>query len=213
MHIPCPYLAAHARFVRRPRAAPAWILPLSSGAHRFSVPWKQAAGRRELLDAIDTRGKRMQDLSLNSITSDAQALANYLGTQTTEALIRAVSGVQQTAREGVAAVRDGAESAGSQISQVGQELAGGIQTVVVPKMSARMAWRAGRTVGRIEGAVRLAAFGARFWWRRRQRERQRHHPTESTEWLRVLVQWGPTTVASAYLATQVWTRVRWGPPS
>lgn len=155
----------------------------------------------------------MRDLSLNSITSDAQALAGYLGTQTTEALIRAVSGVQQTAQEGVAAVRDGAESAGSQISQVGQELAGGIHTLVVPKMSARMAWRAGRTVGRIEGAVRLAAFGARFWWRRRRRARQRHHSTESTDWLRVLVQWGPTTVASTYLATQVWTRVRRGASS
>lgn len=149
----------------------------------------------------------MQDLSLNRMTADARSLADRLGTQTTEALIRAASGVQQTTSEGLATAREGAESAGDQISQFGQGIADGMQDLALPNTSARMAWRAGRFVGRIEGAVRLAAFGVRFWWRRRQRGNQGQ---SSTERLRVLAQWGPTTLATAYLATQAWTRLRRG---
>lgn len=147
----------------------------------------------------------MQDVPLSQMTTEARSLADRLGAQTTEALIRAATGVQETASDGLAAVKEGTEAAGGQIGQIGQGVAEGVQTLALPNMSARMAWRAGRLIGRIEGAVRLAAFGIRFWWRRRQRGKQEE---TSTEWPRLLVQWGPTTVASTYLATQLWTRLR-----
>ncbi len=147
----------------------------------------------------------MRDVSFNHLTTDARSLADQLGAQTTEALIRAVSGVQQIANEGLATAQEGVGSAGVQIAQIGQGMAEGVQTLTLPNTSARMAWRAGRFVGRIEGAMRLAAFGVRFWLRRRQRSRQAR---SGREWTRVLVQWGPTAVASAYLVTQLWARLR-----
>ena len=152
----------------------------------------------------------MRESPFNHMTSDARSLADRLGAQTTEALIRAASGVQQTATEGLATAREGAESAGGQIGQVGQGIAESVQTLALPNTSARMAWRAGRVVGRIEGAVRLAAFGVRFWWRRRQRQRGKQGQQSTTEWPRVVAQWAPTAIASAYLATQMWTRLRRG---
>lgn len=147
----------------------------------------------------------MRDLPFDQMTTEARSLADRLGAQTTEALIRAVSGVQQTTNEGLAAARESAEATGRQIGQIGQGMAEGVQAMALPNTSTRMAWRAGRLVGRVEGAVRLAAFGVRFWWRRRQRGRQGQR---STERLRVLVQWGPTVLASAYLVTQLWIRLR-----
>lgn len=149
----------------------------------------------------------MRDLPFNQMTTDARSLADRFGAQTTEALIRAATGVQATASDGLATAKEGAAAAGGQIGQIGQGMAEGMQSIALPNTSARVAWRAGRFVGRIEGAVRLAAFGVRFWWRRRQRQRQRgRQGQDSTKWLRVLAQWGPTTIASGYLATQVWTR-------
>lgn len=149
----------------------------------------------------------MRNVSLNRLTNDARSLTDRLGAQTTEALIRAATGVQATASEGLATAKEGAAATGTQVGQIGQGVAEGMQTLALPNTSTRMAWRAGRFVGRIEGAVRLAAFGVRFWWRRRQRQRQRgEQRQDATKWLRLAAQWGPTILASAYLATQAWSR-------
>lgn len=144
----------------------------------------------------------MRDLPFNQLTADARSLADRLGSQTAEALIRAASGTKQTAGEGVSTAAAGMAAVGG---QVGQGITEGVEAIALPNTSARMAWRAGRLVGRVEGAVRLAAFGVRFWWKRRQRRGQ-----ESNTWARVrpLVQWGPTVLASAWMLTQVWTKVR-----
>jgi hypothetical protein len=147
----------------------------------------------------------MRSLSFDRMRTDAQSLADRLGAQTTEALIRSVSGVQQTVSEGLTTAREGAETATGQLGQVGQGISEGLQNVALPTTSARMAWRAGRFVGRIEGAVRLAIFGVRFWWRRRQRQ-GRGQGQQPQRWPRVLIQWGPPAVASIYLAAQLWRR-------
>jgi hypothetical protein len=150
----------------------------------------------------------MPNVPLNRIGSDAQSLADRVGTQTAEALIRAISGVQQSASGQLETARAGAAVAGEQVGQITRGVAEGVQSVALPSPSARLAWRAGRLVGRIEGAVRLAAFGVRFWWRRRQREPQGEHRQGSTRALVVLMQWGPSAVASVYLMTQLWSRAR-----
>lgn len=116
----------------------------------------------------------MRNLSFNQMTTDARSLADRLGSQTTEALIRSVSGVQQASSEGLSAATTGAAAVGGQI---GQGITEGVQSLALPTTSTRMAWRAGMLVGRIEGAVRLAAFGVRFWWRRRQHRRQKQAAT------------------------------------
>jgi hypothetical protein len=148
----------------------------------------------------------MRNLPINRMRTDAQSLADQIGAQTTEALIRSVSGVQQTMSEGLATAREGAETAAGQLGQAGQGISEGLQSVALPTTSARMAWRAGRFVGRIEGAVRLARFGVRFWWRRRQRRGQGQEPQPLQGWTRALVQWGPSAVAILYLAAQLWRR-------
>lgn len=145
----------------------------------------------------------MRDRRFNQLATDARSLADRFGTQTTEALIRAVSGVQSTTSEGLATALEGAQAAGG---QVGRGITEGVQSLALPTTSTRVAWRSGRFVGRIEGAVRLAAFGVRFWWRRRQRRGQQQQASPS--WPRVLAQWGPTTIASTWLLAQIWIRVR-----
>ena len=147
----------------------------------------------------------MKNLSFNDLTTDARSLADRLGAQTTEALIRAAAGIQQTANEGVTTAREGTQSAIGMISPIQQGVTEGVQTLALPTTSARMAWRAGRFVGRLEGAVRLAAFGVRIWWRRRQRSKQGQ---TGIDWTRSMVQWGPSAVASVYLVTQVVMRLR-----
>lgn len=111
----------------------------------------------------------MRDRSFDQLTVNARSLADRLGVETTEALIRAVSGVESSAAEGVSALQKGQEAAVSGGQQLGSDISRRLQTLAAPTPSARLAWRAGRVVGRVEGAMRLAAFGVRFWWRRRQR--------------------------------------------
>lgn len=113
----------------------------------------------------------MQQRSLNQMTRDARSVADQLGTQTTEALIRAVSGARQRSHEGVETAAAGMEALGGKVEQVGHKTARSTPSLALPRVSVRAAWRAGRYIGRIEGALRLARFGTRFWWRRRQRRK------------------------------------------
>lgn len=147
----------------------------------------------------------MQDLQLNRMTADARALADQIGSQTAEALIRATSGIQQTSSEKLTTAVEGVQAAGGRI---GHEVAEATQTITLPSASARTAWRAGRFVGRIEGAMKLALFGLRFWRRRQQRQKRKGQWQRSVAWVRVLAQWGPCAVASAWLTAQVWARLR-----
>jgi hypothetical protein len=147
----------------------------------------------------------MRDMSLNRMKGDVRSLADRIGSQTTEALIRAASGVKEASGEGMTTSVGGAQHLGE---QVGHDISERTQSLALPTPSARVAWRAGRMVGRIEGAVRLAWFGVRFWWRRRQREKHDQQGQPFTHWLRLLAQWGPAIIASTWLLAQMWTRRR-----
>lgn len=146
----------------------------------------------------------MPDLSLNRMTAEARSLADRIGVETTEALIRAASGVQQTSGEGLAAAMTGAKAVGK---EVGHEITEGVQVLALPTGSARAAWRAGRFVGRIEGAMKLALFGIRLWWRRRGKSRREGQSSPANS-LRVVAQWAPTIIASIWLMVQIIRRVR-----
>lgn len=149
----------------------------------------------------------MHDALPDRLTSDARALAEQFGTQTTEALIRAVSGVQEASGESIASATASAQSVSE---RAGRAVAEQAPDIALPNTSTRVAWRAGRFVGRIEGAFRLARFGGRVWWRQRQRAHRRNQDQGpvTAERLRVLLQWGPTTVASVWMAAQVVGRLR-----
>lgn len=154
-----------------------------------------------------TWGQNMSNIPFDRIRSDAQSLADQVGAQTADALIRAISGVQETASGQMQTARAGVAEAGEQVGKITHGVAEGVQGVALPTPSLRMAWRAGRIVGRIEGAIRLAAFGVRFWWKRRRRAKQ----GEQQNWKRpllMLVQWGPSAIASIYLIAQLWNRAR-----
>ncbi len=141
---------------------------------------------------------------VNRITTDARTLADQIGSQTTESLIRAVSGAQKAASEGIETAREGAQAANEQVGQGGVE---GIRALTGQNTSVRIAWRAGRLVGRVEGALRLASFGVRFWWKRRRR-RSAGEARQRPAWVLTLARWGPAAIASACLTVQIWTRIR-----
>jgi len=147
----------------------------------------------------------MRDLPIGRMTSDVRSLAEQIGSQATEALIRVASGVEQASGEGLSAAASSAQRVGG---QAGQTVSGQVQSLALPTVSARVAWRAGKIIGRVEGAVRLARFGVRIWWRQRQRRRRRRNESAfpAGRWLSVLAQWGPTTIASVWLVRQVWGR-------
>jgi hypothetical protein len=147
----------------------------------------------------------MSNLRFERLAGDARSLADQLGSQTTETLIRAVSGVQQAASAPAEVAREGAGAAGNQIGQAVHGVADGVQNVALPTPSARMAWRAGRVLGRIEGAIRLAVFGLKVWRRTRKRAGQTR---QAQAGVRPALQWGPSVLASVYLATQLWARIR-----
>ena len=151
----------------------------------------------------------MRDQTLDQLTANARSLADQFGAETTETLIRAISGIERTATEGTTAVQKGQEAVVSGGQQLGGAISRGMQTMATPTPSTRLAWRAGRFVGRVEGAMRLAAFGVRLWRRQRQRGRNKQTGGQARQaWTHALVQWGPTVVATLSLAIQLGLRIR-----
>ena len=91
------------------------------------------------------------------LTNDTRALAERMGSETTAALVRAAAGVRMTT-ETVAC--GGGCRAGTLGRTAGEGIAGGVRAAAFPSVGARGAFRMGRFVGRIEGAVKLALFAA-----------------------------------------------------
>lgn len=145
----------------------------------------------------------MQNLSLGQMSTEARSLADRIGSETTEALIRAVSGVQQASSQGAEVALTGAQAVGK---EVGHDVAEGARALALPTGSARAAWRTGRVVGRIEGAVKLAMFGVGLWWRVRRRSRH-ERPEPAIAW-RTWARWTPTVIATVWLLVQLWERLR-----
>ncbi len=117
----------------------------------------------------------MANVPPRHMTTDAQSLPDHIRTQAAASLARPSSGARKLPRprEGLANMLTGAGIIRNRIAHI---LDGPIWARVLPSRSTCVAWHIGRFVGRIEGALKLALFGVRLWWRRRN---TRHDHTPS----------------------------------
>ncbi len=117
----------------------------------------------------------MANVPPRHMTTDAQSLPDHIRTQAAASLARPSSGARKLPRprEGLANMLTGA---GIIRKGIAHTLGEGARVFARPTRSSRAAWHAGRFVGRIEGALKLALFGVRLWWRRRN---TRHDHTPS----------------------------------
>ncbi len=99
----------------------------------------------------------------------------------------------------------GMESALDGMQQIRRKLEGAAQGLPSAPTSSRLAWRAGRWLGRVEGVIWLGSKGVGIWWGRTRKQLQHQPPNERA---RMLVQWGPCVIATAWLSVQVWNRLR-----
>lgn len=109
----------------------------------------------------------MANVPHRHMTTDAQSLPDHIRTQAAASLARPASGarkIPQIPREALANALTGAQVIRNRIAHT---LGEGARVFARPTRSSRAAWHAGRFVGRIEGALKLALFGVRLWWRRR----------------------------------------------
>ncbi|MGZ3715711.1 MAG: hypothetical protein ACXVA4_09845 [Ktedonobacterales bacterium] len=99
----------------------------------------------------------------------------------------------------------GMDSAMDSMQQIRRKLEDATQGLPSAPTSSRLAWRAGRWLGRVEGVIWLGSKGAGIWWGRTKKRLQHQPPDERA---RMLVQWGPSVIATGWLSVQAWNRLR-----
>ena len=132
--------------------------------------------------------------SMSSVGEDAQSLVGQAG-----------AGAEQgtTAVEGAAS--DGLDMTLEGMRRIRSRLEDAAQDLPSAPTSTRLAWRMGRWLGRAEGTLWLASKGAGIWWGRTMKRVRGQPPAQR---LRLIAQWGPCVVASAWLVAQVGNRSR-----
>ncbi|HEY7782923.1 MAG TPA: hypothetical protein VIC85_22210 [Ktedonobacterales bacterium] len=139
------------------------------------------------------------------LTNDTRALAERMGSETTAALVRAAAGVRVTTETVASAAAEGAGTLGR---TAGEGIAGGVRAAAFPSVGARGAFRMGRFVGRIEGAVKLALFALRRWRRRANRRQVAARDAQrARSRLLTLARWGPSIIAMGWMAARLIRRL------
>lgn len=96
------------------------------------------------------------------------------------------------------------DSAMDSMQQIRRRLEDAAQGLPRAPTSSRLAWRAGRWLGRVEGVIWLGSKGVGIWWGRTKKRLQHQPPDERA---RMLAQWGPSVIATGWLSAQVWNRL------
>jgi hypothetical protein len=131
---------------------------------------------------------------VSGVGEDAQALMGQAGTSAEQG----ASAVESAASESLDATMEGMRRVRSRLEEAAQGLPSA-------PTSTRLAWRMGRWLGRVEGALWLASKGAGVWWGRTMKQLRGQPPNQR---LRLIAQWGPCVVASAWLVAQIGNRAR-----
>ena len=131
--------------------------------------------------------------SMSSVGEDAQSLVGQAGASVEQG----ASAVEGAASDGLDATMEGMRRVRSRLEEAAR--------LPSAPTSTRLAWRMGRWLGRAEGALWLASKGAGIWWGRTMK-RVRGQPPDQR--LRLIAQWGPCVVASAWLVAQIGNRSR-----
>ncbi|HEX8035560.1 MAG TPA: hypothetical protein VF510_17005 [Ktedonobacterales bacterium] len=111
----------------------------------------------------------------------------------------------QTATTTGQTLSHGMDTAMDSMQQIRQRLEDATQRLPSAPTSSRLAWRVGRWLGRVEGVIWLGSKGVGIWWGQTKKRLQHQPPNERA---RMLVQWGPSVIATAWLSVQVWNRLR-----
>ena len=132
--------------------------------------------------------------SVSGVGEDAQSLVGQAGASVEQG----TTAVEGAASDGLDATMEGMRRVRSRLEEAAQGLPSA-------PTSTRLAWRMGRWLGRAEGVLWLASKGAGIWWGRTMK-RVRGQPPDQR--LRLIAQWGPCVVASAWLVAQIGNRAR-----
>lgn len=102
----------------------------------------------------------------------------------------------------------GSEAAGSTLGAMQQlrtKLEDAAQGMTGAPLTTRLAWRAGRWLGRVEGVLWLSSKGIGMWWSRTQK---RLASQPGSQWMRTAAQWAPSILALTWMAAQLINRAR-----
>lgn len=132
--------------------------------------------------------------NLSGVGEDAQSLMGQTGTS-----------ADQGASAALGAASDGLDTTLEGMRRIRSRLEEAAQGLPSAPTSTRLAWRTGRWLGRVEGTLWLASKGAGIWWGRTMKQLRGQPPNQR---LRLIAQWGPCVVASAWLMAQIGKRSR-----
>lgn len=146
---------------------------------------------------LETTSSELGEKAQSLVGGSASAARDMLG-QTVAATGQTVAATGQTVSQGMESMLDG-------MQQIKQKLEGVAQELPSAPTSSRLAWRAGRWLGRVEGVIWLGSKGLGMWWRQKKKQLQHQPPNESA---RMLAQWVPSVIAIGWLSVQLWNRLR-----
>lgn len=136
-------------------------------------------------------------------TADTTKQGESGGIRDTMAAARdAVSGmpaaIGQVASEGTSATAATMQQLKTRLEDVTQKM-------TTAPLSTRLAWRAGRWLGRVEGVLWLSSKGISIWWNKTKTSLAHR---SSNQWMRTAAQWGPSILALTWMAAQLISRTR-----
>ncbi len=140
----------------------------------------------------------MPETTSRELGEKAQSLIDESTSAVREMSGRTAAATGQTLSQGM-------DNALDSMQQIRQRLENAAQGLPSAPTSSRLAWRVGRLLGRVEGVIWLGSKGAGIWWGQTKKRLQHQQPTERA---RMLVQWGPSVIATGWLLVQIWNRLR-----
>jgi hypothetical protein len=103
------------------------------------------------------------------------------------------------------AASEGASATTATMQQLKTTLEDATQRMTSVPLSARLTWRLGRWLGRVEGVLWLSSKGLGIWWARTKKNLAHR---SGNQWTRTAAQWGPSIVAVTWMGAQLINRAR-----
>lgn len=145
----------------------------------------------------ETTSSELGEKAQSLVGGSASAARDIMG-QAAATTGQAAAATGQTVSQGMDSMLDG-------MQQIKRKLEDTAQGLPSAPTSSRLAWRAGRWLGRVEGVIWLGSKGLGIWWGQTKKRLQRQPPNERA---RMLAQWVPSVIAIGWLSVQVWNRLR-----
>ena len=118
----------------------------------------------------------MPETTSHELGEKARSLIGDSTSSVRDAAGRTAAATGQTMTQGMESTLEG-------MQQIRHKLEGAAQGLPSAPKSTRLAWRAGRWLGRVEGVIWLGSKGAGIWWKRTRKRLRRQSPNERTRML------------------------------